>query len=184
MIISRCGGVLALASLLAALLISLPLTAGAAAGGGAATPSPYLGYDANKEFQGGLKALDAGRYHDAKQKFEHVLAVLPGQPTVLFKLGQTDAALGLLRDAARAYQDSLYADPRQIMAARELAIADLKLGRYDAALAQLQNLRQRAEACGVSCPEAVDLQGAVHDVEAALSSAGGAAARASKTGAS
>ena len=176
-------GALALMAVLAALP---PTPAGARGGGGseAGTPQPYIGYDLRREFQAGLKALDAGRYHDAKQRFERVLAVFPNQPEVLVKLGQTDAGLGLWRSAAHAYQISLQLDPRQIAPVRELALTEIRLGRRDSAITQLSVLKQRAEACGVTCPDATELAAAVREVEAAMSGTAAAAAAPVRTSAS
>jgi predicted Zn-dependent protease len=140
-------------------------------------------YDPGKEFHAGVDALGAGKFRAARQNFEHVLAMIPDQPVALSMLGQSDAGLGDLKGAARAYDASLHADPHQIVPARELAITDEKLGRHDKALIQLQTLRQRADACGDNCAEAGDLSGAVRDVEAAMAS-NGQASQSSKTPAS
>ena len=163
-----------------AALASLPLAAAASEGGmgGGGIPNargPV--YDPNKEFHDGVEALGAGKYRAAKQNFEHVLAMVPHQPLALSMLGQSKAGLGDLKGAVRAYEESLRADPHQIGPAKELAIIDEKLGLHDKALAQLQNLKQRAAACGDSCAEAGDLSGAVRDVEAAMSQASQASAQ-------
>ena len=165
----------------------LPLAASASDGGmgGGGLPSargPV--YDPNKEFHAGIEALGAGKFRAAKQNFEHVLAMIPNQPVALSMLGQSEAGLGDLKGAARAYETSLHADPHQIVPVRELAIIDEKLGRHDRALIQLQALKQRAEACGESCAEAGDLSGAVRDVEAAMASNSQAASQSNKAPAS
>ena len=175
-------GALVLAPLVALLLAALPLTASHAQGmTGAATPTARgPSYDPNDEFHKGAEALGAGRYRAAKQNFEHVLAMVPDQPVALSMLGQSEAGLGDLKGAARAFEASLHADPHQVLPARELALTDEKLGRHDKALAQLQKLKVRADACADSCAEAGDLSGAVRDVEAALSQANQASAQSAK----
>jgi tetratricopeptide (TPR) repeat protein len=173
------------ACVLAAALATLPIQARAQGMSGAATPTPRgPTYDPNKEFHQGIEALGAGKYRAAKQNFEHVLEMIPDQAVALSLLGQSEAGLGDLKGAAHAYEDSLHADPHQIIPARDLAIADEKLGRHDKALVQLQKLKQRADACGESCAEAGDLSGAVRDVEAAMSANSQAAAPSTKTPAS
>lgn len=171
--------------ILAAALAGLPLSASLAQGmTGAATPTPRgPTYDANAEFHAGLNALADGKFRAAKLNFEHVLAMVPDQPMALSMLGQSEAGLGDLRGAARAYEASLRADPHQIVPARDLAIANEKLGRHDKALIQFQKLKQRADACGDACAEAGDLSGAVRDVEAAMASNNGAAGQSAPTGA-
>ena len=172
---------------LAAALASLPLAALASDGGmgGGGLPNPRGPvYDPNKEFHAGIEALGAGKYRVAKQNFEHVLAMIPNQPVALSMLGQSEAGLGHLSDAARAYEASLRVDPRQIVPARELAIAYEKLGRHDKALAWLQKLRLRTDACGDSCAEGADLRAAVRDVEGAMSADSQAASQSAKAPAS
>ena len=168
--------------------LSLPPLAASASdggmGGGGVPTARGPAYDPNKEFHAGIEALGAGKFRAAKQNFEHVLAMVPDQPVALSMLGQSEAGLGDLKGAARAFEASLHADPHQIIPARELAITDEKLGRHDKALAQLQSLKQRADACGESCAEAGDLSGAVRDVEAALASNSQAASQSTKTPAS
>jgi tetratricopeptide (TPR) repeat protein len=128
-------------------------------------------YDPNTEFHAGAEALAAGKYRAAKQNFEHVLLMVRDQPAALYLLAQAEAGLGDWRGAARDDEASLHADPNQVFAARDLAIADEKLGRHDRALEVLQTLKARASACGDSCSEAGDLEGALRDVQAAVASA-------------
>jgi len=170
MIIRPAVGTLILAAALAGLPLSTSLAQGSMGMTGAATPAARgPAYDPNREFHAGTDALAAGKFRPAKTKFEHVLAMIPDHPAALYLLAQAEAGLGDWRGAARDDAASLHADPHQVFAARDLALADEKLGRHDQAAAQLQKLQQRAQACGDSCAEAGDLQGAVRDVEAAMS---------------
>lgn len=167
--------------LLAAVVVgSAPAPAPAQGMSGAATPQARgPAYDPNKEFHAGVEAMGAGKCRAAKQNFEHVLVMISDQPTALAFLAECEQQLGDLRGAARDYEQSLRSDPNQILPARDLAIADEKLGRHDKALAQLQKLRARAAACADNCSEAGDLDAAVKDVEAAVaSSAAGSPAKA------
>ena len=188
MIIRTSFGGMVLAAALASLTpLGLPAPAIASDGGmgGGGIPNPRGPvYDPNKEFHAGIEALGAGKYRAAKQDFEHVLAMVPNQPTALSMLGQSEAGLGRLNDAARDYEASLRLDPRQIIPARDVAITYEKLGRHDRAQAWLQRIKLRAEACGDSCAEGADLRAAVRDIEAAMSTDSQAANRTAKTPAS
>lgn len=165
----------------AAALAAVPLAASAQGMSAPATPTARgPAYDPNTEFHAGIDALGANKFRIAKDDFEHVLAMVPDQPVALSMLGQSEVGLGDLRGAARDFEASLHIDPQQIIPARELAIADAKLGRRDKALAQLQKLKARADACADACAEAGDLSGAVRDVEAALSAASQAATPSAK----
>jgi tetratricopeptide (TPR) repeat protein len=164
----RLGAIAALGA-----LVLVPSSASQAQGmGGLATPQARgPTYDPGHEFHAGVEALAAGKYRAAKLDFEHVVAMIPDQATALFLLAQAEANLNDWRGAARDDTASLHADPHQVFAARDLAIAEEKLGRHDRAQAELQKLKDRAAACNGSCPEAGDLEGAVEQVEAALSPA-------------
>jgi tetratricopeptide (TPR) repeat protein len=140
--------------------------------GGPATPQARgPSYDPNKEFRAGIDALGAGKYRVAKENFEHVLDMVPDQPLALSMLAQSEMNLGDLRGAAHDFEASLKVAPQQIIPARDLAITDEKLGRHDEAMAQLEKLKSRAQACSDSCAEAGDLDGAIRDVEAAMAPA-------------
>jgi tetratricopeptide (TPR) repeat protein len=154
----------------------MPAAAGAAddwgAGGGGVPQARGPAYDPNKELHAGIAALQAERFRAAKQNFEHVLVMIPDQPLALSMLGQSEAGLGDLKGAARDYEASLRADPTQVVPARELAIVDEKLGRHDAAATQLVKLKTQEQACNQSCPGAGDLDAAIAQVEAVMSSSG------------
>lgn len=162
-------GVLTVAALLAGLM---PAASWAQGMSDAATPAARgPSYDPNHEFHAGADALAAGKLRLAKEDFEHVLVMIPHQPAALYLLAQAEAGLGDWRGAARDDAASLKADPGQVFAARDLAIAEEKLGRHDQALRELDKLKARATACGDACGQAGDLEGAVRDVEAAVASA-------------
>ena len=160
--------------------MALPPAAALAQGmGGAATPQARgPTYDPNHEFHAGIDALNDGKYRVAKEDFEHVLAMVPDQPTALSFLAQAEMNLGDLKGAARDFEASLRRDPNQVIPARDLAITDAKLGRQDKAAAELAKLKARAQACGDACDQAGDLQAAVQAVEAAMGGAPGKAASA------
>jgi tetratricopeptide (TPR) repeat protein len=169
MLVSARFGLLAIIASLAGLAPAASLAQGM---GDRATPAARgPAYDPNAEFHAGADALAAGKYRAAKQNFEHVLLMVRDQPAALYLLAQAEAGLGDWRGAVRDDEASLRVDPNQVFAARDLAIAEQKLGRHDQAVSELEKLKARATACGESCSEAGDLQGAVRDVEAAVASA-------------
>lgn len=161
------------AILFAAMLACMPVAAQAddwgVGGGGVPEPRAPV-YDPHKELHAGIAALQAERFHSAKQNFEHVLLMIPDQPLALAMLGQSEAGLGNLQGAARDYEASLRIDPTQVIPARELAIVDERLGRHQEAVIQLVNLKIQDQACNHACLGAGDLEAAIAQVEAVMSS--------------
>jgi tetratricopeptide (TPR) repeat protein len=132
------------------------------------SPFPdHPAYDPNVEFRKGATALKAGDYKEAQREFAKVLYLAPSNADVLYALGVADVGLGDLADGVDAFQRALKWNPRQIGAARELALADHKLGRTDKADLQLAALRSRAAACSERCGDAADLKDAIGAIERA-----------------
>ena len=143
--------------------------------GGTTLCSPFPdhpGYDPNVEFRKGAAALKAGDYKMAQVEFGKVLYMAPTNSDVLFALGVADVNLGDLAGGANAFERALKWNPRQIGAARELALTDLKLGQADKADLQLAALKTRAAKCGGACHEAADLKDAIDAIETAQARAG------------
>jgi tetratricopeptide (TPR) repeat protein len=137
------------------------------------SPFPdHPAYDPNVEFRKGAAALKAGDYSVAQLAFSRVLHMAPTNSDVLYALGVADVGLGDLAAAAQAFERAIKWNPRQILAARELSIVQLKLGRADEADRQLGALKIRAAKCGGACPEAADLTAAIDAIEAARRGAG------------
>jgi tetratricopeptide (TPR) repeat protein len=165
--------VLILTSALA--LACLPLAALASGGGGmgggmgGSMPSVQApAYDPVEEYRNGVAALQAQQFKDAERDFDHVLDVTPKNVDALFMMGMAKTGKGDLKGAARFYEKALKVDPKQIGAARELAITDAKLGQADKAQAQLATLKAQAATCADACAEASDLKAAITAVEAAM----------------
>ena len=177
------GRTMALTSVLAltSALIGAPITAWASGGGGGGgmgggMPSAQAPmYDPVEEYRNGVADLQAGKFKEAERDFDHVVEVAPKSADALFMLGMAKTGRGDLKGAARSYEKSLRIDPKQIGAARELAITDVKLGQTDKAQAQLEMLKARATACADACPEASDLKAAIGAVEAATTAPAAAA---------
>ena len=175
------------ALVLAAAALLLAGAASASEGGmmGGGIPNPRgPTYDPNQEFHAGVEALDAGRYRAAKQNFEHVLDMVRDQPSALAFLAKAEAGLGDWRGAARDAEASMRADPNQVYPVKDLAIADLKLGRRDKAMAEFQKLKDRAAACRQSCAQAGDFDLVMKQITAAMAPPVQATGPATKTPAS
>jgi tetratricopeptide (TPR) repeat protein len=137
------------------------------------SPFPdHPGFDPNVEFRRGAAALKAADYKVAQAAFGKVLYMAPTNSDVLYALGVADVGLGDLAAAAQAFERAIRWNPKQIPAARELAITALKLGQPDKANVQLVALKIRAGKCGGACPEASDLRAAIDAIETALPGAG------------
>ncbi len=156
------------------------ITPGICSGGGCVPRDPCQGgttlcspfpdhpaYDPNVEFRKGAAALKAGDYKVAQIEFGKVLYLAPTNSDVLYALGVADVGLGDLSGGADAFERALKWNPKQILAARELAITDLKLGYADKANLQLAALKTRAVKCGDACHEAADLKDAITAIETA-----------------
>lgn len=159
----------------ALLLLASPRTVSASGGGGMGggeMPSMAApAYDPVVEYQKGVAALKAGDYRAAERDLDHVLQVAPTDPDALFLMGLAKNGKGDVKGAQRSFERSLKADPKQILARRELAIAWARLGQPDKAHAELATLQARADACATACPDAAELKAAVDAVNAALAPA-------------
>lgn len=125
-------------------------------------------YDPTAEYKKGLEALQAQNYKDADRAFGHVLQSLPRDPNSNYMAGMARAGLGELKDASRFFEKAIKYDDNLIPAHQELGITWAKLEKPDKAKAVLDGLKQRAAACGDTCPQAADLKAAIPAVEAAL----------------
>lgn len=165
-----------LAGMGAVMLFAWPLTVSASGGGGmggGGMPSMEApAYDPVVEYRKGVDALKAGDYRGAERDFDHVLQMAPTDPDALFLMGLAKNGKGDIKGAQRSFERSLKADPKQILARRELAVAWAKLGQPDKAHAELAALQARADACAATCPDAADLKAAIDAVNAALAPAG------------
>ena len=177
--VGRRAAILAAVLMAAGALTATPFVAIASGGGGGGgmggMPSAQApSYDPVEEYRNGVADLQAGKFKDAERDFDHVLDVAPRNADALFMMGVAKSGRGDLKGAARSYEKSLKVDPKLIGAARELAIADAKLGQADKAQAGLATLKARADTCAGACPEAADLKAAIDAVSAALIPTGAA----------
>jgi len=132
------------------------------------SPFPeHPAYDPNVEFRKGADALKTGDYKKAQMEFGKVLYLAPTNADALYALGVADVGLGDLAGGADAFERALKWNPKQILAARELAITDIKLGQADKANHALAALKTRAAKCAASCHDAADLKDAIDAIETA-----------------
>jgi len=177
----------ALASMLALALAAGPGAAlamggggmggGGMPGGGSMGP-PQPQYDPATEYQHGVAALQANKFHDAVTSFTHVIDATPNSADGWLMLGTARAGAGDERGAEKAFEKSVKLDDSSVEAHRELALAHVKLNQPDKASAELGVLKARADACAGSCPQAADLKAAVDDVSAAIAAPPGPSASA------
>lgn len=158
------------------LLSSASLLAGAALantggmmGGGGMPSATRPSFNPATEYQKGLDALNANNFKDAARSFDRVLTVAPKNVQTLVVDGFAKAGMSDFSGARDAYKKALSIDDKNIMAHRGYALALVSLGDKDGAGKELDGLKQRAAACGGTCPEASDLNAAVAAVEAATS---------------
>jgi tetratricopeptide (TPR) repeat protein len=137
--------------------------------GSLCSPFPeHPAYDPTQEFRKGVVALNAHDYAKAKWEFDRVLYLAPTNSDALFAEGIAETGLGDLKGAAEAYAQALKWNPKQINAARELAITDVKLDQADLAMAQLAALKARASKCADTCRDAQELKSAISAIEVLL----------------
>jgi Flp pilus assembly protein TadD len=156
-----------------ALLICLTLSGAAFAngrgmmGGGGLPSGSMPSFDPAQEYQKGLDALNANDFKTAAHSFDRVLSVAPKNVQTLVVDGFAKANLNDASGARDAYKKALAVEPNHILARRGYALALVSLGDRDSAAKELDTLKQRAAACGGTCPDASDLNAAVAAVEAA-----------------
>lgn len=173
---------LASAGLLAAPMVADSMGSGGMGGGGmpsgASGMSQQPQYDPAQEYQRGEAALQAGKYRDAEDAFQHVVDSTPRAAKAWLMLGMSRSGLGDEKGAEKAYERSVKLDDSSIDAHRELALAYLKLKQPDKAGAEVAALKARASACNDTCPDAADLKAALDAIQAAMGPATPSAANA------
>ncbi len=145
---------LAGAGLLVAPMVAVSMGSGGSGGGG--MPGGMSGmqqqYDPAQEYQRGEAALQAGKYRDAEDAFEHVVDSTPRAAKAWLMLGMSRSGLGDEKGAEKAYERSVKLDDSSVDAHRELALSYLKLKQADKANAEVAALKARAAACNDTCP--------------------------------
>ena len=85
-----------------------------------------------------------------------------------YDLGLAALQAGDLKTAERAFARSVRFDPDSVSTRRDLALAEARQGETTKAAGELGVLTARARACDQACPEAMDLQDAIAEVQKAL----------------
>jgi tetratricopeptide (TPR) repeat protein len=143
---------------------------GSGAGGMVSSSPAQPAYDPVIEYQRGTAALQAGKYRDAVDAFQHVTDATPGVADAWLMLGMAKNGAGDVKGAEKAYERSVKLDGASVAAHRELALSLIKLKQPDKAGAELTTLKSQASACNDTCPDAADLKQAISAIEAALAS--------------
>jgi tetratricopeptide (TPR) repeat protein len=137
-------------------------------GGGMNTAPSGPQYDPQVEYQHGTADLQAGKYKDAVNDFEHVTETAPRSATGWLMLGEAKEGAGDEKGAQKAYEHSVKLDGTSVQAHRELALAEIKLNQMDKAHGELADLQTKSATCGDSCPDAADLKAAISAILAAM----------------
>jgi tetratricopeptide (TPR) repeat protein len=147
-------------------------------GGGSMPSSGGMGgmpdqpqYDPAVEYQRGTADLQAGKYKDAIQDFDHVVDETPRAANAWLYLGMSKSGAGDEKGAEKAYEKSIKLDDTSVQAHRQLALSLIRLKQTDKASAELATLKSRAATCNDTCPDAADLKSAIDAVQTALGSA-------------
>jgi tetratricopeptide (TPR) repeat protein len=125
-------------------------------------------YDPQVEYQHGTADLQAGKYRDAVQDFNHVIYVTPKSASAWLMLGVSKSGAGDEKGAEKAFEKSVKLDDSSVQAHRALALSLIKLKQPDKANAELATLQTRASACGDTCSDAADLKAAIAAIQAAM----------------
>lgn len=144
---------------------------GGGSGGSSGSSSPSMSaprYDPAAEYRTGMEALQAHRYQEAKQAFEHVLRVAPGDANTNFLAGLAAAGLNDLKGSRKYYERAVKADKELIPARRELGVTYVKLGETEKADAQLAALKAMQDKCAAACAKSAEIGGAVQALTAAM----------------
>lgn len=166
-----------------AIAIAAALTASMLAGGGAwaaagggggmsgswSTPAPSTPREPQKPtetraYKKAVKLINEGKYEDAIERLNKVLADAPNDPDVLNYLGYTHRKLNKTTEAMDYYNRALEADPKHLGAHEYLGELFLQLGNLDKALEQQSTLETL---CNFGCSQLEDLKKAIAAYKAA-----------------
>jgi TolA-binding protein len=120
------------------------------------------------EFNRGLEALKAKKYHDAIIDFRHVLGAYPRNPNVWIMLGVAKQESGDVRGAHGAFAQAVKFDDGNIAARGRLGAMAAELGNVDEAQSLLADLQTRSAGCGTGCADRAAFTDAIAAVQDAL----------------
>ena len=137
---------------------------GMPSGGGMSTAPTGPQYDPEVEYQHGTADLQAGKYKDAVNDFEHVTQAAPRSANGWLMLGEAMDGAGDAKGAEKAYQHSVKIDDSSVPAHRELALTEIKLNQMDKAQRRTgrpadQGGEMRRQLLGRRRPEGGDRRG-------------------------
>lgn len=171
-----------IAGTLLALSSTGALAAGGGGGGGGGPSQSAPKYDATAEYQKGVAQLKAEDYKGATRSFKRVVRVAPKSANVQYLLGLSYMMLGEFKKARKPFEKAIKYDDSLIDAHRDLAITYQELGDTDKAAIQLEELKNRMQACGEGCAQSGMLSSAISAVEKAMSGQGQASVSADQYG--
>jgi len=147
------------------------LAAGGGGGGMGGAPSVSApAYDPSADYARGRQALASAQYKEAERAFRRVTDAVPSSADAWRGLGEAAAGAGDWKVARRAYERLVKLDGDDIAAHANLglALANLKDSK---AVAELDWLKAKAQACGATCADAETLKTAIGQLETALAGA-------------
>ena len=89
----------------------------------------------------GRRAYDAGQYKEAADAFARAVDAAPASATARVNLGLAHLQMGNTAEATQAFEAALRLDPTNVIVARLLVRALVRLGRSDDAIATLNRMR-------------------------------------------
>jgi len=101
---------------------------------------PVLAPKLQKQLESGVKELKAGKYQDAKARFEELYTISPGNPRINFWLGLSCLALNQLDDASNYLNRSDSLGPHHAQTLAVLGLVEINRANYQGAIAKLQPL--------------------------------------------
>jgi tetratricopeptide (TPR) repeat protein len=99
---------------------------------------------AARHYDDGIAALEAGRHAEAIGALEQALAANPGDPAILYALGEAATQLGLHQAAVRFFQETLIHAPERVEATIRLSRSLLAMMRHGDAVDTLREALARA----------------------------------------
>ncbi len=144
---------------------------GGGGGGGSFSQAPSESapaYDAAAEYRTGVAALAAKDFAKAKTAFDHALSVSSRDANTQYMAGVARTGLGDLKSARKFYAKAAKLDANMVVAWRDLAVTDAKLGDTVKAQESLAAIQARRTTCADTCPQAADLKSAEDAVTAAM----------------
>lgn len=101
----------------------------------------------------GVRLYRTGRYREARETFEAALALSPGEPNLLYNLGQSYEHSGNLVQAEKVYNDCLFRAPDHPECRHALATLMVKQNRQPEAQRMIEDWLAHSPRCAAAYAE-------------------------------